>query len=149
MRVLLVEDEAITAFDLMAEFELHGHVVLGPTRELEHALQMAHTQEPDLALVDINLRGSPIGLQIADALTHQLRVPVLFLTGQKPDARAHRGAAKGLIAKPVHSGGVVECAEALKNLLSGRHTEVPPELELFDSVSEVAGVHAYDSSESN
>jgi hypothetical protein len=44
MRVLLVEDEAITAFDLTAEFELHGHVVLGPAKELEHSLSLAYAE---------------------------------------------------------------------------------------------------------
>jgi CheY-like chemotaxis protein len=131
MLVLLVEDEAITAFDLMAEFELRGHVVLGPTREFEGALSLTHAQRPDIALVDINLNGSPVGLRIAATLTHQMDIPVVFLTGQKPEARAHRDAAMGLIAKPVHSGCVVECAEALKSLLDGEEAVLPPDLELF------------------
>jgi CheY-like chemotaxis protein len=107
--------------------------VLGPVREFEHALTLAHDQCPDVALVDINLNGSPIGLQIADAVTHQLHVPVLFLTGQKPEARVHAEAAKGLIAKPVPSGRVVDCAEALERLLHGEQIAIPRDLELFDS----------------
>jgi two-component system, response regulator PdtaR len=134
MLVLLVEDEAITAFDLMAEFELRGHVVLGPTREFEGALSLTRAQRPDIALVDINLSGSPVGVQIAATLTHQMDIPVVFLTGQKPEARAHHDAAMGLIAKPVHSGCVVECAEALKSLLDGEEAVLPPDLELFAPV---------------
>jgi DNA-binding response OmpR family regulator len=135
MRVLLVEDEAMTAFDLTTEFELRGHVVLGPAKELEHSITLAHAERPDLALVDINLKGTSMGLQIAAALTHMLRVPVVFLTGHKPDALAHRHSAKGLIAKPIHSGRVVECAEALRLLLDGVPGAMPSDLELFDSAS--------------
>jgi DNA-binding response OmpR family regulator len=134
MRVLLVEDEAMTAFDLTAEFQAHGHVVLGPAKELEHSLNLALAERPDLALVDINLNGSSVGLQIAATLTNVLRVPVVFLTAHKPDARAHRSSAKGLITKPVPSGQVVECAEALGLVLAGEPTVVPSDLELFDSM---------------
>ena len=80
LRVLVVEDDYITAFDLKAELEGMGAVVLGPVPGLEGALEvLAKDPGPDSALLDINLGGEMV-FPLADRLRER-GIPFIFTTG--------------------------------------------------------------------
>jgi CheY-like chemotaxis protein len=79
-RILLVEDDYITAFDLKAELEGLGAEVLGPVSDLEGALEvLAKGPGPDTALLDINLGGEMV-FPLADRLQER-HIPFIFTTG--------------------------------------------------------------------
>ena len=79
-RVLVVEDDYITAFDLKAELETTGIEVLGPVPDLTDALDlMARGPAPDAAILDINLGGEMV-FPLADRLRER-RIPFVFATG--------------------------------------------------------------------
>ena len=54
-RILVVEDEALIAMDLQALLEEAGYNVLGPANTSEAALALIANDEPDVALLDVNL----------------------------------------------------------------------------------------------
>jgi CheY-like chemotaxis protein len=78
-RVLVVEDEVIVGMlleDMLGEL---GREVAAISTHLEQALQLARTLDIDLAILDVNLRGTQ-SFPVADVLSVR-SVPFLFATG--------------------------------------------------------------------
>lgn len=78
-RVLVVEDNAALAMGLTDELEDQGFTIVGPAGSLERAMELARTQAIDVAVVDVDLGGTP-----SYPLARLLRdngVPFALLTG--------------------------------------------------------------------
>ena len=58
--VLVVEDEVLIAMDLERTLGRHGYRVLGPATTAAAALRLLDGEAPDVALLDVNLRGEPV-----------------------------------------------------------------------------------------
>jgi DNA-binding response OmpR family regulator len=83
-RVMVVEDELLVAMmieDILLDEEC---TVLGPYTNLADALQAATTEQMDLAVLDVNLRGEKI-YPVARMLSDR-GVPFLLLSGYGADA---------------------------------------------------------------
>jgi two-component sensor histidine kinase/CheY-like chemotaxis protein len=78
-RVLLAEDERLIAQQTAATLEKAGCVVVGPVGNLLDALKAAVTNDIDMAILDINLRGAFVW-PVAHALRER-GIPFLFATG--------------------------------------------------------------------
>jgi CheY-like chemotaxis protein len=78
-RVLVVEDEYFLADDLVQSLTRLGAAVLGPVSSAAAALSLLDSGGPDLAIVDINLKGD-ISFAIADAMAAR-NLPFIFATG--------------------------------------------------------------------
>lgn len=63
LRILVAEDEYITAFDLCDTFEEAGYEVEGPHAGISSAMLACQKERPDIALLDVEL---------ADGLTFEL-----------------------------------------------------------------------------
>ena len=132
MIVLIVEDEALVALALKVELELAGHEVVGPGFSAGEALQFAEAEQPDLALVDIDLRSAIDGIAVARLLRDRHGTTSLFLTGQLEAARSASDAAAGLIPKPYDLGAVVRAIDAVARIRLGQLPEtMPAQLEVF------------------
>jgi len=59
-RILVVEDEYMIAQDMRHAFERAGGEVVGPVASVEHALGLLEKAAVDLAVLDVNLGGSPV-----------------------------------------------------------------------------------------
>ena len=97
-RILVVEDEALIAMDLQALLEEAGYRVLGPANSCEAALAIIDKDEPDVALLDVNL-GRTDAFGVAAVLAER-KTQVIFLTGHTahklPQAHRHLP----LVSKP-------------------------------------------------
>jgi two-component system, response regulator PdtaR len=130
--ILVAEDEVLIALVLEMTLSLAGHRVVGPVATAEEALQAAEATRPELALVDVRLRGARDGVWLAQSLRDRWGVPSLFLSGQTEQVRAARDAALGMLGKPYDPDEVVEAVAAIGELLAGRWPEKRPRrLELF------------------
>jgi two-component SAPR family response regulator len=78
-RILIVEDDAIMAMDLMGELEKHGFAVLGPCATTECALELFTEDGCDAAILDVNL-GTETSERVAEALNKQ-GVPFVVVSG--------------------------------------------------------------------
>ena len=65
--VLVVEDEFLIAMDLERLLGRHGFRVLGPAATVAEALHLLDGDVPDVALLDVNLRGEMV-TPVAEAL---------------------------------------------------------------------------------
>jgi len=85
VRILLVEDEAITAMDLQRKLEFWGYDVVGVAYSGETAVELAQKHHPDLILMDIVLKGPMSGVDAAKEI-HELEIPVVFLSAHSEDS---------------------------------------------------------------
>ena len=97
MRVLIVEDEVLTALDLQVLLEDLGHEVVGPFATVAEARTNV-SPAPDFAFLDIDVRdGKSFGLA---AELDRSRVPFVFVSGSSrselPDGLRHAR----FVAKP-------------------------------------------------
>ncbi|MGH6895389.1 MAG: response regulator [Geminicoccaceae bacterium] len=78
-RILVVEDEFLLAMELEALLERRGCTVLGPVPSVGQALAMLDGEPPDVALLDVNLKGER-ATPVAAALIGR-GVPFVLITG--------------------------------------------------------------------
>lgn len=88
--ILIVEDDAIIAFDLAETVRGMGHTVCGNATTMEQALALAAEHAPTLALMDIRLAEGDNGIEVARELRRQRFLPVIFVTAF-PDEVTKRG----------------------------------------------------------
>jgi signal transduction histidine kinase/CheY-like chemotaxis protein len=101
--VLIVEDEFIVAKDIEQSLRRIGYRVAGITGTGVDAIEMARELQPDLILMDIQLRGPMDGIEAARQIRSELGMPVVFLTAYADDhtlARAREVAPYGYLLKP-------------------------------------------------
>ena len=135
MQILVVEDEALTAMMIEGALSDAGHTVRGPASTASRALKLVEIAQPDLALVDINLRdGRGSGIGLARELQKRWGIPSLFVSGQITQARENRDAALGCLEKPYGTETLVACVAVADRLKQGETVPpemIPPGLELF------------------
>ncbi len=101
--ILVVEDEAIVARDIVQQLGELGYRPLGPAASGEEAVRLAGEMRPGLVLMDIRLAGTMDGIDAAHAIHEQFGLPVVFLTAFSGDdmlARAKGAFPYGYIVKP-------------------------------------------------
>ena len=103
-KILVVEDEFITATSLKACLEGIGCTVVGTVDTGEQAVKAAEELKPDLILMDIILNGEMSGITAANIIQQQYDIPVIYFTGQSDEATLNRalesGEPFGYIVKP-------------------------------------------------
>jgi DNA-binding NtrC family response regulator len=113
LRILIVEDDALTAVAFAAALNDAGHHVVAIADNARAALAKAEAARADLALVDITLRDGRTGLAAARAL-HEEHVETVLISGDTNlRAKAESVHALGYIAKPADANAV---ARAVSNL---------------------------------
>lgn len=102
-RILVVEDEAITATDIQDIVEKLGYQVSGPVMSAPEAISLAKAENPNLALMDIRLKGSMTGIEAAARIWDEHKIPTIFLTALSDEstlARAKVLNPYGYVLKP-------------------------------------------------
>lgn len=85
MRIMVVEDDALIALDIVSLLEEMGHEVVAEAADPGSALALAHEGHPDLALVDIRLAKGADGGALARKLYDGLGLRSLFVSGSITD----------------------------------------------------------------
>lgn len=96
LRVLIVDDEVLLADYVAAVVEDDGHEVVGTAMTADEALSLALAHRPDLAILDIRLKGEVDGIELAASMRATgLDLPHVFITGSgDPETRARAEATK-------------------------------------------------------
>lgn len=139
MRVLIVEDNPLLGYLIETSLLDAGHDALGPVPNIDDALAIIESGEPDLAFVDINLDGGSTGLLLASALCRQ-GIPFFYASGQSEIARTDRSRAMGLLPKPFSPELLVEVVKAVEGYLAGNGgVEFPEGVERFEGTAGARG----------
>lgn len=127
-RILVVEDEPLTAFDNENVLGDAGYEVVATVDDLEEALAVLDREEIDLILSDVRLRDDQTGIHLARA-ARERGVPTLFATGHTdPEACL---IAVGCLMKPYTDRQLCKAIESVDRHLQGEDVKPPKGLELF------------------
>jgi two-component system, response regulator PdtaR len=129
-RILVVEDDALVAFDNEHGLSDAGFTVVATLDTAEDAERRIAEGGIDLILADIALRGPGTGIDVARA-AHAAGIPLLFVTGQCPsEAKAF---ATGCLAKPYSRADLLAAIAAIEARQTGKKARrLPRALHLFD-----------------
>ncbi len=113
-RILVVEDEAIVARDLMQRLESLGYEVTGAAATGAEALALAQSTKPTLVFMDITIQGPIDGVETAHRLVSRMDVPIIFLTAHTDTGtfqRAKRARPYGYLIKPFDERELISTIE--------------------------------------
>ena len=96
--ILIVEDEFLVALDLEDIVSGAGYKVLGIVGEARAIETIAAA--PRVALVDLNLRDGPTGVEIAKALSARYGTRIIFVTANPDQISNPPPTAVGYVQKP-------------------------------------------------
>jgi diguanylate cyclase (GGDEF)-like protein/PAS domain S-box-containing protein len=101
--VLVVEDESIVAMDLVRRLRKLGYRIAGTAADGETAMKIIAAETPDVILMDIHIKGSRDGIEVAQSVSERYHIPVIFLTAYSEDVtleRAKSAKPYGYLLKP-------------------------------------------------
>jgi two-component system, LytTR family, response regulator LytT len=101
-KILISEDEIIIAEDIAASLEELGYETCAIDTG-EDTIDMIRETQPDLVLLDINLRGKADGIEIGSRIKEEFGIPFIYLTAYADKAtidRAKKTEPDGFLVKP-------------------------------------------------
>ena len=132
-RILIVEDEPLTAFDNENMLSDAGYEIVATVDDFKEALEVLEREEVDLVLSDVRLRSQQSGVDLARH-ARERNVPTLFATGHAyPDAAQ---VAVGCLAKPYSERQLLKAVECVDRHLQGEKVRPPNGLTLFVPLDE-------------
>ncbi|MEZ5359714.1 MAG: response regulator [Candidatus Zixiibacteriota bacterium] len=84
VKVLIVEDMALTALGMVSKIKKLGYEVVGKAESGEDAITAARESQPDVILMDINIKGMN-GLRAAGEILRELAIPIVFTSAYTDD----------------------------------------------------------------
>ncbi|WP_194974178.1 response regulator transcription factor [Aquiflexum lacus] len=79
-KILIIEDEAIIAEEIKYIIESLGHEVIGIIMNGDKAINLLPSINADLILLDIQIKGSVSGIELAHLIRKKYHTPFVFLT---------------------------------------------------------------------
>lgn len=104
-RVLIMEDEALIAADLEDRLTSLGYQVCAVCDDADEAWLKLRELKPDVALLDIRVRGSQDGIQLGARVRRELDLPFIYLTAHADEVtllKARETEPGGYVLKPFH-----------------------------------------------
>lgn len=103
LKILIVEDEMIIAANISLQLSMLGYEVTGIIPRGEEALHHIKEQQPDMVLLDINLKGEIDGIETALIMQEDFNIPIIYLTANADQENFDRAKATNpyaFISKP-------------------------------------------------
>ncbi|MDW4499434.1 hypothetical protein R5H30_15675 [Sulfitobacter sp. D35] len=118
MKVLIVEDNIVFGLDMVATLQELGHSAHGPCATVKTALDALVSFEPDVAILDVELRDGETSVPVASAL-QKMQIPFICVTGfsSRSASKAPPFASALKLEKPIERQAL---RRALKTL-AGQH----------------------------
>jgi two-component system, response regulator PdtaR len=104
LKILIVEDEVLTAMLICDNLSNYGYMVCKPAATGEVAIRKVEEEKPDIVFMDIRLAGGMDGIETAEIITSRFNIPVVFMTGYSTDdvlERAKKIKPLGFLSKPL------------------------------------------------
>jgi two-component system, response regulator PdtaR len=127
-RILIVEDEPLTAFDNENTLGDAGYDIVATVDDLDEALDVLDREEVHLVLSDVRLRKQQTGIQLARA-ARKKGIPTVFATGHEYPGAAE--IAVGCLLKPYSDRQLCKAIECVDRHLQGHKVKAPKGLQLF------------------
>lgn len=134
MRVLVGEDETIIRLDLKAMLERAGLDVCAEARDGAEALELARSEQPDLAILDVKMPRLD-GIEAARRILDERPIPIVIVsafTGQALVERAAEAGVFGYLSKPFREDDLLPAIATAR----ARFGELTAVREQVDSLSD-------------
>ena len=128
-KILIVEDEPLTAFDNETMISDAGYEVVATLDRVKDAIDVLDREMVDLILCDVRLTGERTGIDLA-RLAKGRGVPVLFSTGLAPDNASEL--VVGCLMKPYNERTLKAALKAVDQHLAGEKVKPPKGLILYE-----------------
>ena len=168
-RIMVVEDEGITAMRIQRSMEDTGYTVTSIVISGEEAIEKAEEDKPDLVVMDILLSGKMNGIEAAGKINSRFNIPVVYLTAysdEKMIKTIKKTEPLGYIIKPFDERElriVVEIAfykhemerklkeakDELTEKVKERTAELQSTIERLQKTEKKLSIHAEELAESN
>jgi len=147
LRVLIVEDDALSAQDVEMMLNNIGHSCCGIVADGRVAVEKAMEERPDIVLMDISLKGGSDGIEAAEQIYNRLNIPVIYISGYSDKetlSQVKETNPYGFIVKPIEEENLwrtLELAVYKHNMEKALKESEERYRELFNHIS--SGVIVY------
>jgi AmiR/NasT family two-component response regulator len=134
MRILIAEDETIIRLDLRALLEKSGLTVCAEARDGAEAVELARSERPDLAILDVKMPRLD-GIEAARRILDERPIPIVMLTAYGQEelvSRAVEAGVFGYLVKPFRESDLVPAIATAR----ARHEELVALREEAESLAE-------------
>jgi response regulator NasT len=134
MRILIAEDETIIRLDLRDLLERAGFDVCAEAKDGEEAVQLAHAEQPDVAVLDVKMPKLD-GIEAARRILDERPIPIVMLTAYGQEelvSRAVEAGVFGYLVKPFREQDLLPAIAAAR----ARHDELQAVRAEADSLSD-------------
>ncbi len=132
-RILIVEDEPLTAFDTETMLTDFGYEVVATLDDFEAAVGKVEREEIHLVIADVRLHGEDLGIELAKVALGR-GVPTLLATAHKPPTASSH--AVGCLSKPYTERLLKQALESVDRFLQGESVKPLKGLELYSTKAE-------------
>jgi two-component system, response regulator PdtaR len=134
MRILVAEDETIIRLDLCDLLRRAGFDVVAEARDGEEAVELARSEEPDLAVLDVKMPRLD-GIEAARRILDERPIPIVMLTAygqQELVSRAVEAGVFGYLVKPFREQDLLPAIHTAR----ARHEELAALREEAESLAD-------------
>jgi response regulator NasT len=134
MRILIAEDETIIRLDLRALLEGAGHEVCCEARDGAEAVELASSEQPDLAILDVKMPRLD-GIEAARRILDERPIPIVMLTAYGQGELVNRAVEAGVfgyLVKPFRETDLLPAIATAR----ARHEELAALREETESLAE-------------
>jgi two-component system, NarL family, response regulator NreC len=120
IRILLAEDHVMVRQGLRSLLELAGMAVVGEASDGQEALQIAHEQHPDIAVLDISmprLNGLETARRFREALP---QTKIVLLTVHTEDPYVLEAMQAGAVGYVLKTQATLDLVQAIRDVLQGQ-----------------------------
>ncbi|GAA0869610.1 response regulator [Brevundimonas basaltis] len=126
LRVMIVEDQALLAMELELVLGESGCDIVGCAMDQLSAFAIAGRENPDLALIDVNLLDGMTGPRIAQRLVAEHGTAVVFLTANPEQIPEGFAGALGAVSKPFDEQTIRAVVDFARQFIQHRTLGEPP-----------------------
>jgi two-component system, response regulator PdtaR len=134
VRILIAEDETIIRMDLRGLLEAAGFDVCAEARDGEEAIELARSEQPDLAVLDVKMPKLD-GIEAARRILDERPIPIVMVTAYAERdlvSRAVEAGVFGYLVKPFRETDLLPAIETAR----ARHEELAELREEAESLAE-------------
>lgn len=131
-KILIVEDEMIIAANISLHLTTLGHDVTGIIPKGEEALVHIEQNQPDILLLDINLKGKIDGIEMAQIMQKTYNIPIIYLTANADEAHFNKAKSTNpyaFISKPFRKLDLERAIELTVNRVNSEKVQDLPSID--------------------
>jgi two-component system, response regulator PdtaR len=134
MRILVAEDETIIRLDLRDLLQRAGFEVCAEAKDGEEAVELARSEQPDLAIMDVKMPRLD-GIEAARRILDERPIPIVMLTAYGQEelvSRAIEAGVFGYLVKPFREQDLLPAIQTAR----ARHEELSAVREEAESLAD-------------